>query len=335
MNPTGLRQRTLHHGGGPDEAVWEAAKAIAFAASEDGAIPAACQQVMDAIAEMVEADFASIITMRPGLDWVVRGCVGGAEEHDLFASSYSRYCMEMTSTELSRLAGGFQLAQTLFSVRRRERLSIFREFLVPRGLKQVVCAAWVVDTRAWVVGLTRTGPRFPTRALERLTALAPHLAAAFRALSWQPQSAAAADGSGRQDDRRASGGPWALTRAQARVADLAVRGLTNKEIGMLLGTSQNTVRNTLVEVFHKAGVSRRAELAFLMTRCAGDEHPRTSVEALARQQALLNLWRTNASAAPTRLPQRAPVAATKSFVLGRRPRSAATPLTTSPLSRAP
>jgi len=300
------RQRTTYDEGRPDDAVWDAASAIAFAAAERGPVSAAGQEIMDSIAMMVEADFASIITMKPGSDWVVHGRVGEAADNDLLASRYSRYCAEMTGAELRQVARGFQAADNLFPIRRREGLGIFHEFLVPRGLKHVVCAAWVVDTRAWVIGLSRTGPTFPSQSLARLNALVPHLAAAFRALSWQPEGVTGGATVGGECLRVATDGPWALTRAQARVADLAVRGLTNKEIGMLLGTSQNTVRNTLVEVFQKVGVSRRTELAFLMARGAGVAHPRTSVEGVARQQALISLWNEHPSFLQMMRPKHAP-----------------------------
>jgi DNA-binding CsgD family transcriptional regulator len=278
-----------HEGGKPDEAVWAAANTIAFAVAQGESAAVAGQEIMDAIASMVGADFASILTMTPELDWAVRGHVGGAADHDLLASRYTRYSTELTSAELSELAGGFRDAQNLFPTRRRERLAIFREFLGPRGLHQVVCGAWLIDHRAWVIGMTRTRSAFPARALARLNALVPHLAAAFRALTWHPQSATAVVSPGRQGGNLAMDGRWELTPAQARVADLVVRGLTNREIGRLLGTSQNTVRNTLAEVFQKVGVSRRAELAFVVATGTAREDPRKNVEVFARARALVTL----------------------------------------------
>jgi DNA-binding NarL/FixJ family response regulator len=51
---------------------------------------------------------------------------------------------------------------------------------------------------------------------------------------------------------------------QRDVAQLAVRGLTNKEIGELLGISINTVKARLKEVFHRLEVTNRTELAFVL-----------------------------------------------------------------------
>jgi DNA-binding CsgD family transcriptional regulator len=66
-----------------------------------------------------------------------------------------------------------------------------------------------------------------------------------------------------QSERFAS---WAdrneLTSRQREIAELAIRGLTNAEIGRVLCCSGLTVRNHLAVVFQKTSVSTRAELAF-------------------------------------------------------------------------
>lgn len=52
-----------------------------------------------------------------------------------------------------------------------------------------------------------------------------------------------------------------LSKHQQLIVALVVRGRTNREIGDELGISPNTVRNHLVDLFQRAGVSSRAELA--------------------------------------------------------------------------
>lgn len=47
------------------------------------------------------------------------------------------------------------------------------------------------------------------------------------------------------------------------IALLIMKGLTNSEIASLLGSSPNTVRNQVANIFRKLGVSTRAELAGL------------------------------------------------------------------------
>jgi len=51
-----------------------------------------------------------------------------------------------------------------------------------------------------------------------------------------------------------------LTRRESEVVQHLRGGLTNREIGRVLGISINTVRNTLARLFEKVGVSTRSEL---------------------------------------------------------------------------
>lgn len=67
---------------------------------------------------------------------------------------------------------------------------------------------------------------------------------------------------------------WKLTRREADVAELVMRGLQNHEIAQALRLSPNTVRNALSRVFPKADVSTRAELVFLAHQATGGEPAR-------------------------------------------------------------
>jgi two-component system, NarL family, response regulator len=51
----------------------------------------------------------------------------------------------------------------------------------------------------------------------------------------------------------------ALTPRELEVLTLLVNGLTNREIGAVLGNSENTVRNHTISIFAKLYVSDRAE----------------------------------------------------------------------------
>jgi len=51
-----------------------------------------------------------------------------------------------------------------------------------------------------------------------------------------------------------------LTRREREIVVHLRSGLTNREIGVMLGISSNTVRNTLARLFEKLGVSTRSEL---------------------------------------------------------------------------
>jgi DNA-binding CsgD family transcriptional regulator len=55
-----------------------------------------------------------------------------------------------------------------------------------------------------------------------------------------------------------------LTPREREIAELVAVGKTNREIGELLFISEHTVRNQLVRVFDKLGISRRTELARLV-----------------------------------------------------------------------
>jgi DNA-binding CsgD family transcriptional regulator len=259
-----------------DGAVWRASGDIARGVTDASCAPELGQIVMDALDGMVGCDLGSIITVAPGEPWAI---VGEISDNRFLRDNYWRYVMEMSPEEIRHLARGFVLDTEVFAPRRRERLGVFREFLDPNGLRCAAVANWVNDGRAWGVGLTRTVPSFSHRALARLNAVLPHVKAALRARSWLADQAGEYPGAG-------SGGPWALTPAQERTMSLVVRGLTNNEVAELLGTSANTVRNTLVDVFKKVGVSRRSELAFIVRSgaCANDVDPRHIRDELAHQR---------------------------------------------------
>jgi DNA-binding CsgD family transcriptional regulator len=67
---------------------------------------------------------------------------------------------------------------------------------------------------------------------------------------------------------RAVGGIYKLTAAEIRVAELLVSGARLQEIAKALGTSLNTVRTHLKQVFLKTGTHRQAELLALFKSAA-------------------------------------------------------------------
>jgi DNA-binding CsgD family transcriptional regulator len=52
-----------------------------------------------------------------------------------------------------------------------------------------------------------------------------------------------------------------LTRSEARVARLAIEGLTNRQIGVVLGVRLRTVESHLTAAYRKLGIRSRRELA--------------------------------------------------------------------------
>jgi DNA-binding NarL/FixJ family response regulator len=54
--------------------------------------------------------------------------------------------------------------------------------------------------------------------------------------------------------------PDALTESERAVAEMAIRGWTNKEIAEERGTSDRTIANQVRAIFAKCGVASRSEL---------------------------------------------------------------------------
>ena len=54
------------------------------------------------------------------------------------------------------------------------------------------------------------------------------------------------------------------TPKQFRVALLVCSGLKNSEIGMVLRTTENMIKNILRDIYDRSGCSNRVELALLM-----------------------------------------------------------------------
>ncbi len=65
---------------------------------------------------------------------------------------------------------------------------------------------------------------------------------------------------GARPRRRASSGLDALTPSEARVAEQAAAGMTNREIAQALFVTSKTVENQLSRVYQKLGIRGRDEL---------------------------------------------------------------------------
>lgn len=264
-----------------DREVWRAASALAEAVNDwtpptsPGGAGRLGQIAMNVIDRMVGCDLGSILVAAPGEPWTVAGEI---DDNRSLAQSYWRYAAEMSPEEVRRMAQPFTRAEDVFEDRRRETLGVFREFLAPRGLREVLVANWLADGRVYGVGITRRRGPFTDRERGRLRALFPHLRASLRAVALLNDAPADYPGAG-------AGGPWGLTPGQERTMALAVRGMTNEEIAGLLGISSNTVRNVLVGVFEKAGVSSRAELAFAARSAAWGERSGASLKEQRRYAA--------------------------------------------------
>ena len=111
--------------------------------------------------------------------------------------------------------------------------------------------------RGWAVRAVRTGARavLPRTASADAIVAAVETAAAglvvlpADALAEAPQATAAG----------AVAPPEALTAREAQILALLAEGLVNKQIAARLGISRHTVKTHLAALFHKLGVSTRAE----------------------------------------------------------------------------
>ena len=64
-----------------------------------------------------------------------------------------------------------------------------------------------------------------------------------------------------------------LTPKEIQVADLVWQGFTNREIGKLLGTTEQVIKNHLRSAFDKLGVWSRLELAMYVASHGGKSWP--------------------------------------------------------------
>jgi DNA-binding CsgD family transcriptional regulator len=74
---------------------------------------------------------------------------------------------------------------------------------------------------------------------------------------------------GARPRRAAMSGPESLTPSERRVAELAARGLTNREIAETLWVSRKTVEVHLGHAYGKLGIRSRAELPAALGDRAG------------------------------------------------------------------
>jgi DNA-binding CsgD family transcriptional regulator len=237
-----------------DAVVWKAATTIAEAATVARSAPELGQQVMEAIDRLVGCDLGSIITVTAGQNWSLCGEIA---DNQYLKEHFWRTAMALEPKEVEAVSTGFTSDQEVFSMRRKERLAVFREFLWPHRLRTLLVRMWFQSGRAWALGIARTGSTLAARQRGRLEQLYPFIHAAMRvAAGLTAEPADPYPDAGR-------GGPWGLTPAQERTLSLVIRGMTNREVAALLGTSPNTVRNTLTEIFKRVGVSTRSELAFV------------------------------------------------------------------------
>jgi DNA-binding CsgD family transcriptional regulator len=84
---------------------------------------------------------------------------------------------------------------------------------------------------------------------------------ALGTIPWSERARLQLRAAGETSQRRQPGPSDELTPQELQIAQLAVRGLTNREIGQMLYLSHRTISSHLYRIFPKLGISSRSELA--------------------------------------------------------------------------
>lgn len=111
--------------------------------------------------------------------------------------------------------------------------------------------------RGWAVRAARSGVRAVISRTAGADAIAAAVEAAAAGLVVLPADALAEVPAGTA--ARAAAPPEPLSAREAQILALLAEGLVNKQIAVRLGISRHTVKTHLAALFHKLGVSTRAE----------------------------------------------------------------------------
>lgn len=77
-----------------------------------------------------------------------------------------------------------------------------------------------------------------------------------------------------------------LTPKEIQIAILVWEGLTNREIGRIIGTSEQVIKNHLRNTFDKLGVWSRLELAMYVASHGGKNWPESDAVPVPYTQAV-------------------------------------------------
>lgn len=163
--------------------------------------------------------------------------------------------------------GGAYLDTDVFSASERRNLPLYVEMVRPQGIASQIVARPTFHGRSiGLVYLCRHGTgRFRGRDLECMLRLLSIIALSHAAVD----SVATAPGSPRAASAEVEPRRDVIDSLSARERDVVLYasvGMSSREIAELLGTSLNTVNKQVASAYRKLGVSRRAELAWLLHR---------------------------------------------------------------------
>jgi len=162
-----------------------------------------------------------------------------------------RKCREWTR------AVGAVVDTEVYSARERRTLPFFVDVLRPQKISsQIIAAVSFRGAHAAQIYLCRHGraSSFGAREVGRVVPLLSAIGLAQAAFAALPAVAVGGDLLGR------------LAPREREIVRWVCRGLRNRDIAAVLGTSPNTVRNQLQQIFRKVDAESRTELAATFTR---------------------------------------------------------------------
>lgn len=215
----------------------------------------ACPLLIQRLMDFVDFDCGYIATSS-GSSADAQGAVVG---HDAVAlrRDLGRYLGEISPREVALYTDHARVHHEVWPSARQAQLSVFRELHRPNHVKHMIVRVSMRRGKVAGFNLERTSTMpFTYDELRMVELAAPflHIVAALGVVAGAALSA------------NELAHEYHLTPRESEVADFAIRGLQNGEIASLVKISVNTVRNTLVRVFDKVGVSNRSELAFRLSQ---------------------------------------------------------------------
>jgi DNA-binding CsgD family transcriptional regulator len=178
-----------------------------------------------------------------------------------YVAGHRVYWKELAPIErAARAAGGVVIDREVLSDRERDARRFYREIVRPQGIRTLLRAHLEIpgaDTTVLV--LARGGGAasdFKGKHADAMRVLVPALALAEAVWHARHDEARAAEKLHLDGDAFGT-----LSQRERQIVAFVARGLRNRDVAAALGTSPNTVRKQLANVFAKLGVATRTELA--------------------------------------------------------------------------
>jgi DNA-binding CsgD family transcriptional regulator len=159
----------------------------------------------------------------------------------------------MSAMRAVEAMGGVAIDTDIVPARDRERLPLYTEILRPSGVRTfLACNAVFRGQMTSAIALCRhgQGARFDTADVERMRPVTRALGLVEVAFMARTSNAPPEEAQLLAD----------LSTREAEVAQMLARGLQNKEIAALLGTSPDTVRKQTIRIYEKMHVEGRVQL---------------------------------------------------------------------------